>query len=152
MSFPRPTKSVLLLATTQVTNGEAYAPAAVDTKGFNHLTIGVHLTTSNNATNKPSVLKLTESDTTDATNYSDITAFVGGGTGGFTIPSASTSTSTPNVYQFKVDLRGRKRYIKLACTPLTTQSATVWAELGKGQKAATASNPSDAGALLVVEG
>ena len=151
MSFPRPSKSVLALATTSATNGETIT-ASVDTLGFNHLTLGLHLTTSNSTSNKPSVLKLSEADTTDATNFSDITAFVGGGTGGFTIPAASTSTSTPNVYQFKVDLRGRKRYIKLSYSPVTTQSGTVWANLDKPQKAPTTGTPSAAGALLVVEG
>ena len=72
----------------------------------------------------PAVLKLSESDDTVVTNFADITQFVAGGTGGFTATNVHTTTTTPNAYRFDVDLKGRKRYLKLTLTPSTAQGAT----------------------------
>lgn len=141
------TKAVLVLATTSLTNG-ATGTGSVDTLGYSRLSLDVLQTTSNNTTNNLSVCKLSESDTTDATNYSDITAFVGDGADGFTIPAADTSSS--QLYKFNLDLRARKRYIKFAGSPVTTQSLTAIANLSRGeQDPVTATN---AGVSLLVEG
>ena len=140
-------KAVLALATTSVTNAGT-ATGVVDTLGFSRLSLDVLQTTSNNTTNNLSVCKLSESDTTDATNYSDITKFVGDGAGGFTVPAADTSNS--QLYKFNLDLKGRKRYIKFTGSPVTTQSLTAIANLTRGENdpitAATA------GVALLVEG
>ena len=140
-------KAVLALATTSVTNAGT-ATGVVDTLGYSRLSLDVLQTTSNAVTNNLSVCKLSESDTTDATNYSDITKFVGDGAGGFTIPAADTSNS--QLYKFNLDLKGRKRYIKFTGSPVTTQSLTAIANLTRGENdpitAATA------GVALLVEG
>lgn len=75
------------------------------------------------------VLKLSESD--DNSSYSDVTAFVGGGTGGFTIPTP-TATAGDVVVRMDVDCRGRKRYLKVTATPYTTGTVYTVARLGKG--------------------
>jgi hypothetical protein len=75
------------------------------------------------------VLKLSESD--DNSSYSDVTAFVGGGTGGFTIPTP-TATAGDVVVRMDVDCRGKKRYLKLTATPYTTGTVYTVARLGKG--------------------
>ena len=75
------------------------------------------------------VLKLSESD--DNSSYSDVTAFVGGGTGGFTIPTP-TSTSADLVVRMDVDLRGKSRYLRVTATPYTTGNVYTVARLGKG--------------------
>lgn len=140
-------KAVLVLATTSLTNG-ATGTGSVDCMGFDKLSLDILQTTSNNTTNKLATCKLSESDTTDATNFSDITAFVGGGAGGFTVPAADTSNS--QLYKLNVDLRGRKRYIKLSVSPVTTQSLTAIANLTKAeQQPVSAAN---AGVALLVEG
>jgi hypothetical protein len=140
-------KAVLALATTSVTNAGT-ATGSIDVMGYDRLSLDVLQTTSDDTTNNLSVCKLSESDTTDATNYSDITAFVGDGTGGFTIPAANTSVS--QLYKFNLDLRGRKRYIKLTASPVTTQSITAIGNLTRGeQDPMTATN---AGVALLVEG
>lgn len=141
------TKAVLVLATTSLTNG-ATGTGSVDTLGYDFLSLDVLQTTSNAVSNKLSVCKLSESDTTDATNYSDVTEFVGGGAGGFTVPNADTSNS--QLYKMNMALRGRKRYIKLTASPVTTQSITAIANLSKGeQDPVTATN---AGVAVLVEG
>lgn len=150
MSLSRPNKSVLVLASTSTTNG-ATATGQIDTLGFKTLTLDVNMTTADSTTNKLTTLKLSESDDTVATNFVDITAFTGGtNSGNFTLPAPSTSTNQPNLYKFNVDLRGRKRYLKVTVTPPTTQTITVWGVLQKGDKApATAA---EAGAVALVEG
>lgn len=140
-------KAVLALATTSVTNGGT-ATGVVDTLGYDFLSLDLLQTTSNNTTNNLSVCKLAESDTTDATNYSDVTAFVGDGTGGFTVPVADTSNS--QLYKFNMDLRGRKRYIKLSASPLTTQSLTAIANLHLGEQSPVSA--ANANVAVLVEG
>ena len=113
-------KSVIPFVPGSYTNG-ATASGNIDCKGAEYLELDVMTSTSNDATNNPSVLKLSESDDTVVTNFADIAAFVGDGAGGFTIPAAETATTTPWVVKMRVDLRGRKRYLKLSVTPITTQ-------------------------------
>lgn len=146
---PIMSKSVLALATSSTTNG-ATATALVDTLGFNHLDLNVHMTTADSTTNVVTTLKLSESDDTVATNFADISKFVAGGTGGFTKPAPNTTTTTPNLYKFLVDLRGRKRYLKVTVTPPTTQSITIWGDLHRGAKAPVTA--ADAGGIALVEG
>jgi hypothetical protein len=75
------------------------------------------------------VLKLEESD--DNSSYAGVTAFVGGGTGGFTLPTPA-STTADLVVRMDVDCRGKKRYLKLSATPYTTGTVYTVARLGKG--------------------
>ena len=75
------------------------------------------------------VLKLSESD--DNSSYADVTAFVGGGTGGFTIPTPS-NTNSDVIVRMDVDCRGKKRYLKVTATPYTTGTVYTVARLGKG--------------------
>jgi hypothetical protein len=81
------------------------------------------------------VLKVQQSETTDASNFSDITALVGDGTGGFTVPSAPTATTTAPYAVLSVDLRGKKRYLRVLIGPVTTQTFSVVAALAKAKEA-----------------
>ena len=125
-------KSVLGLDKRGATNGEPVT-ANIDTRGADFMTLDVHSSSSNNATNNPSTFKLSEGDTTDATAFSDITAFVGDGTGGWTVPSWHTQTADDKCVKFDVDLRHRKRYLKLTITPVTTQDFIAIANLGRNE-------------------
>lgn len=135
------------VAGVSVTNAGT-ATAVFDCMGARRIVIDVIAATSNTPSNKPSVLKLSESATTDASNYSDITAFVGGGTGGFTIPNSDSSNV--NCYKFNVDLRGRKRYIKATFSPVTTQIVAFAGNLFLNEQAPVSA--SNAGVLALVEG
>jgi len=75
-------------------------------------------------------LKLQEGDTTSS--YSDVTAFVGGGVGGFTIPTPGNTTDT-NVVRFDVDLRGRDRYLNVYATPQAASVIASNVRLSKGE-------------------
>lgn len=113
-------------------------------------TIDVIMATADVVSNKPTVLKLQEADTTDASNFADIVGFRGGTD--FTIPNANTAATAvlQNNYKFDVDLRARKRYLQVVVSPQTTQVITAIANLGRApQSPITATK---ANAMTLAEG
>jgi hypothetical protein len=145
--FPQ-SKVFVALQTTSVTNAGTATSQNIDCAGFDFLSLDLVSTTSDNVTNKPTVLKLQEADTTDATNFADITGFRGGTD--FTIPNWGTNTSTILPQKFNVDLRHRKRYIRLLVSPVTTQSFTAVANLHRGGVSPVSAG--DVGVSVVVSG
>ncbi len=141
------TKQAIVISQASTTNA-ATASGNIDTLGFDFLSLDVLMATSNDTTNNPTVFKLAESDDTVVTNFADITAFVGDGAGGFTIPAAVTQGD--NTLKMNVDLRPRKRFLKLSISPLTTQVITAIANLSLGDTEPT--NITQANVLALVEG
>ncbi len=117
------------------TNGETVTSDTLDTLGFDEVLIVVNGTTSNNATNNPSTFKVQESDTDVASNYADITALVGDGASGFTIPNSPTATTNSPFAFLHIRTAYRKRYLRLLVTPLTTQTFSATALLGRSSQA-----------------
>jgi len=105
----------------------------VDTLGYDYVSLDVCQEPWANAgyTSQAAftVLKLEESD--NNSSYSNVTEFVGGGTGGFTIPTP-TATAGDVVVRMDVDCRGKKRYLRVTATPYTTGTVYTVARLGKG--------------------
>lgn len=124
-------KQVLAISAASTT-AAATATGNIDTLGYDYLKVNVLMPTADAVSNKPSVLKLSESNDTVVTNFADITGFVGGTD--FTIPNAiSSATSITQPYAtFNVDLKARKRYIKVSISPLTTQVVNVLGQLSRG--------------------
>jgi len=143
--FPQ-AKCVVMLQTTSLTNGATGTSQNLDCKGFDFLTLDLISTTSDAATNNPSTLKIEESDDTEATNFANVSGLVGDTD--FTIPSWGTNTSTILPVKFNIDLRHRKRYLRLLVTPLTTQSFTAIANLMLAERAPV--NAADAGVHALV--
>jgi len=125
-------KSVVVINDSGVTNAET-ATGNIDTLGYEWMTLDVMMTTSDDTTNNPSTLKLSQSDDTVASNFADITKFKGDDADGFTIPAAVTSGNW--IAKFNVDLRGLKRYLKLSVAPVTTQGVHAVANLGMADEA-----------------
>ena len=134
MIFQQNHKKYVMISQTAATNGATITGTYVDCAGYDYIKIDVIGTTSNNATNKPATLRITESDDTNATNFAAVTALVGGGAGGFTIPSAPTATTTAPYASFNVDLRYRKRYLNIEISPVMTQTYTALATLGRAEQ------------------
>ncbi|WP_119324834.1 hypothetical protein [Capsulimonas corticalis] len=126
-------KKVVAIAPASFTNG-ATASGIIDTAGFDAMTLDLITSPANNATNSPTVLKLQEADVTNATSFTDIPQFVGGGAGGFAIPNEKTVASTAPFASFNVDLRSRKRYIQVVDVPQTTQIVSAIAQLGRAEQ------------------
>ena len=138
-------KQVIVFAPTSTTNG-ATTTGAIDCLGFDHLSVDLIAPTADVVSNKFSVCKLSHSDTTDATNYSDLTKFVAGGTGGFTLANADTS----NAYGVKmnVDLRAVKRYVKLTVSPRTTQVLAAVANLQQAEQSPVSASSANVNTLV----
>jgi hypothetical protein len=132
---------------TSVTNA-ATASASIDTLGYDYATIVWILPTTNVVSNNASVWRLLECDTTVVTNHTAVTAFVGDGTGGFTIPNGVTSGSQLGVWN--VDLRGRERWLRLEYSPLTTQIIEAVTILGWGDE--MPDTTTEAGVAVLVNG
>ena len=127
----------VLIKQEAATNAATLTSDTLDTKGYKEINIVVHATTSNNATNNPSVLKVQEADTTDATNFADIAALLGDGASGFTIPASPTATTTAPFAVLGVNKANgaRKRYLRVLISPVTTQTFSVVALMARAEEA-----------------
>ena len=133
-------KSVIVIAPTETTNA-ATATGSFDTRGYDYAVIDVMATTTNNTTNNFSVLTLSEGDTT--ASY----AAASTGDTDWTIATQSTSVNAV-VAQFRLDLRARKRYLKLTASPLTTQTIWAHAQLYRGDAMPVAAAAAGVGAVV----
>lgn len=129
------------------TTNAATASGNIDTKGYAFAVIDVIETASNAATNNCSVLKVGESDDTVVTNFANVSGLVGDTD--FTIP-ASVTSGVQVVAQMRVDLRGRKRYLKVSASPVTTQVLTCVAHLYRGEESPTSATDVNAGVVVAV--
>jgi hypothetical protein len=138
-----PLKQKLLL-TSAPTSQQSHT-AVIDCIGYDRLALGVYF--SSVAQTSPEItLKIGEGDTTSA--FTDIEAFTGGsavvsGTSGFVFPAPPTSTEVAQTMQFDIDLRHRKRYLKLTVTPFTTKTIISFSTLGHGAQGPLAADGSD---------
>lgn len=137
-------KQVIAISQASTTNaGTAFG--YIDTLGFDYLEVDVITSTSDDTTNNPSVLKLSECETTVTTSFANISGAVGDTD--FTIPAAVTSGNWGA--KFAVDLRGRMRYIGVSLSPLTTQVVTAIGNLALGDEGPDGST--DANVKVLVE-
>ena len=135
-------KSVIVISPQTVT-GAATVTGRLDTLGYDFAVIDVMATTTDSATNNFSVLTLSEGDTT--ASY----AAVKTGDTDFTVANMSTTVDQV-VAQFRVDMRGRKRYLKLTASPLTTHTIWAHATLLRGDKGPVVAADANVGVLVDV--
>ena len=139
------TKFVTAIIPISKTNGATAAGQIIDTKGWDYLQIGIVASTADVVSNTINVLKLEEGDTT-----SSLATFAGAKQDtDFTIATnAYTATTSDNAWAYGIDLRGRKRYLKVSVSPQTTMVIGAVGILSRGEKApATAA---EAGVLNAV--
>ena len=126
----------------------ATASHTIDTLGYDYASIDVIFEASTaTADDVANALFLSQSD--DNTTFANITEFVGGGTGGFTIP-ASSVTGAANIVRMNVDMRGKKRYLKVNATPAFATRVVSVARLGKAEVGPVSA--SEVGVAAVVSG
>ncbi|MGA1399296.1 MAG: hypothetical protein ACO38P_02795 [Phycisphaerales bacterium] len=124
----------------------ATATLTIDTLGYDHVSVNV-LRASNSSTVFANVIKVEESD--NNSSYSNVTALVGGGTGGFTVPAVS-DTATSAVLKMDIDTKSKKRYLKVSYTPGASATVAMVARLGRGEVAPVTA--SEAGVIGLVKG
>jgi len=147
MNHAESTKTVAKLGTADTTTAQTFTHS-IDTLGYDYASIDVVFEANAATTNAvATALKLGQGDTTAA--YTDITAYVGGGSGGFTIPTTSL-TDASNVVRFNVDMRGKKRYLNVSATPIAASVVCAVAQLSKAEVGPA--NASEAGVAAVVSG
>jgi hypothetical protein len=117
-----------------LTSSQTHSPV-IDTLGFGHVSIDVVFEKVAAAGTNSAVATVLKLQQGDGTTYSDITAFVGGGSGGFTIPTPANTTSDNDI-RFDIDLKGQSgRYLRVLATGQATGSIYTVARLSKGEQA-----------------
>ena len=114
-------------------SGATITSQIINASGYESMTLDVMASTADVVSDGPSVLKLQECDTTVSSSFADVAAFVGGGASGFTLPAGVTATTTLVYFSFNVDLRQRKKYLRMLISPQTTQTYAAIANLGRCQ-------------------
>jgi hypothetical protein len=126
----------------------ATATLTIDTIGYDAASVAV-LRASNASTVFANVIKIADSD--DNSTYTDVTALVGGGTGGFTIPAiAASATGSASILKLDVDCKARKRYLRVSYTPGASATVSIVARLGRAEETPVAA--SDVGVIGIVKG
>ena len=123
--------------TNYVTNG-ATCSYQFDTLGYRYAEVDVILSGAGTTSQVPTIVVLSETDTTTTSTAGDIIAFTGktqtATSVGFLIPTNNfnTATGAANVYRYNLNLLPpRKRYLTVRVTPTTTCQVVVDARLGK---------------------
>ena len=116
---------------TAAIGATATATLTIDTIGYDHASVVV-LRAANASTVFANVIKVEESD--DNSSYANVTALVGGGTGGFSIPAiAASATGSSSILKLDVDTKAKKRYLKVSYTPGASATVAIVANLGRGE-------------------
>lgn len=137
----------VLIQVAGTTNAGTATLGNIDTLGYDYATLDLVASTSNNTTNTLSVFKLQESDDTVATNFADVSGFVGGTS--FTIPAAVTAATSQTVFStFNVDLKARKRYLRVLASPVTTQDFNLVAQLSRPEQAPVGATAQNVGVIV----
>lgn len=119
--------------TTAAVGATATATLTVDTLGYDYASFVV-TRGNNSSTVFANVLKVEESD--DNSSYSNVTTLVGGGTGGFTMPTiAASATASAAIVKIDVDTKAKKRYLKLSYTPGASVTCGISARLSRPEVA-----------------
>ena len=136
---------------TAAVGSTATSTLTIDRLGYDHVSV-VALRASNASTLFASVLKVEESDSL-ATNYSDVTALVAGGTGGFTLPAISAAgTASAAMVKIDIDARAKKRYLKVSMTPGASATLALTARLSKAEEAPVSASDAGVNVLTLVKG
>jgi hypothetical protein len=118
---------------TAAVGSTATSTLTIDRLGYDHVSVSA-IRASNASTVFASVLKVEESD--NDSDYTDVTALVGGGAGGFTIPVVS-DTNSAAIVQMDIDCKAKKRYLKVSMTPGASATLGIVAGMSRAEVAPT---------------
>lgn len=149
MNHLQSTKTVASLGTADTATNATFSHV-IDTLGYDYASVEVVLEANAASTDAMArTLRLQQSDTNVDSTFVSITEFVGGGTGGFTIPTTSLSSAS-NIARFNLDMRGRRRYLRVQATPQAASVVCAVARLGKAE--VSPANAEEKGVGVVVSG
>jgi hypothetical protein len=125
------TKEVVLIKPVSITTDGA--SGTVDTLGYDYAVIRVVLNTA--ATNSP-LVALAVSDGPASNSFTAITSLTGGtNAGNFTIAAPAGTGATGEINKFYLDLRRRKRFLKVDIDPTAARIGTITCELSRAEVA-----------------
>lgn len=137
---------VLATLPTAAVGSTATSTLTIDRLGYDHVSVAA-IRAANASTVFASVLRVEESD--DNSSYSNVTALVGGGVGGFSIPAA-TDTNNAAIVKIDIDARAKKRYLRVSMTPGASATLAITARLSQAEEAPVSA--SDAGVIGLIKG
>lgn len=130
-------RNVMLAPVTAATTART---ANLDCQGAKYATIEVILGAQANTNATAPTISLSESDTTVATTFATFNSSF----------STSQANAAGTVGAYHVDLKGRKRYLRLTLTPdTTTNGAVISAAVGVLDKEIRAANSANADKVVV---
>ena len=142
-------KAAVAILPVSVTNGATATGPAIDTMGYDFATVDIVASVADVVSNTLSVLRLQEADVTNATSFANVSGGIGGTD--FTIATnAYTSTAGQNIWKFNVDLRGRKRYLRVLASPQTTMIVGGVANMSRGEESPITAAKSNALNLIQI--
>lgn len=130
-----------------VVGSTATAQLVIDTLGYDHASVTV-IRASNASTVFANAIKVEESDLVGS-GYTDVTALVGGGVGGFAIPAVSATGSAATM-KLDIDAKARKRYLRVNYTPGASANVAITGRLSRAE--VSPETVAQAGAIGVVRG
>lgn len=132
------TKIVSLITPGSVATN-ATATATVNCVGWDYAEVVLHLATQT-ASNTDTLVRLDEADGTSYTTSSDLA-----------LTTAAPDTSNPQIYKWFVDLRARKKNLKINYTPSgAARVASATCTLSRAEQAPTTATGRGATAQVVV--
>lgn len=126
------TKTVAKIGTADTTTSQT-ATHTIDTLGFAHASIDVVFEPAAATTDAICVACKVEESDASGSGFANVAALVGNGAGGFVIPTSGSKTADSNVVRLNLDMRGRKRYLRVSATPVAASVVATVARLGRGE-------------------
>lgn len=111
--------------------GTTAVTGTADTLGYNYATVNVALDTAATSVSI-NTLKISERDST-SDSWADITELTAGtASGNFTAPDATGTSGTGDIVPLHIDMRGRKRYLRVSLANSSARLSNVVATLERG--------------------
>ncbi len=107
-----------VLLTPQLVTDAATATANMDCRDGDYATIRINFAAEQAATSGDPTISLLESDDTVVTNFTTVTANI------------TKNLETTGMVRYEVDLRGRRRYLRLAITAATPDADITCGAIG----------------------
>lgn len=138
--------TTLVLQPQAMTNS-ATVTARIDTVGYRQVSLKILRNTNASASAGPMLVNLLHSDDTVVTNFVTLAAQV----------SEAFNSSTPTVTRYEVDLKGKKRYLRLTVTSGTNGThdnitISAAAELARPELTPSANSQLANGTVTVIAG
>lgn len=127
------TKTVAKIGTAD-TATSGTATHVIDTLGYGYASIDVIFEPTTATTDAVCLACKVEESDASGSGFANVVPLTGNGTGGFAIPTSGSKTADSNVVRLNLDLRGRKRYLRVSATPMAASVVATCCRLGRANE------------------